>query len=135
MKYLDKHPSVIEWASENVIIPYYNQIEKKTRRYFVDFYVKTQNPEGLIKKFIIEVKPASQCRPPKQRKRISTKYKNDLKRFITNQSKWKAARKWAEKRGMEFVILTEKELDIPKNPYKYKNNGNKKSSSIKQKSR
>ena len=135
MKYLDKHPSVIEWASENVIIPYYNQIEKKTRRYFVDFYVKTQNPEGLIKKFIIEVKPASQCRPPKQRKRISTKYKNDLKRFITNQSKWKAARKWAEKRGMEFVILTEKELDIPKNPYKYKNNGNKKSNTIKQKSR
>ena len=131
MKYLDKHPSVIEWASENVIIPYYNQIEKKTRRYFVDFYVKIKNPEGLIKKYIIEVKPASQCRPPKQRKRTSTKYKNDLKRFIMNQSKWKAARKWAEKRDMQFVILTEKELDIPKNPYKYKKNGIKKSSTIK----
>ena len=135
MKYLDRQPNVLEWASEKDIIPYYNPIEKKTRRYFVDFYVKIQNPEGVIKKFIIEVKPASQCRPPKQRKRISTKYKNDLKRFITNQSKWKAARKWAEKRGMEFVILTEKELDIPKNPYKYKNNGNKKSNTIKQKSR
>jgi hypothetical protein len=41
-----------------------------------------------------------------------------------NQSKFKAARKWAEKRGMEFIILTEKELDIPKNPYKYKKHGN-----------
>ena len=127
MKYLDRQPNVLEWASENVIIPYYNPVEKKTRRYFVDFYVKIQNPEGLIKKYIIEVKPASQCRPPKQRKRISTKYKNDLKRFIMNQSKWKAARKWAEKRGMEFVILTEKELDIPKNPYKYSKNGKHKS--------
>jgi hypothetical protein len=40
-----------------------------------------------------------------------------------NQSKWKAARKWAEKRGMEFIILTEKELDIPSKSYKYKRNG------------
>jgi hypothetical protein len=40
-----------------------------------------------------------------------------------NQAKWKAARKWAEKRGMEFVILTEKELDIPSKSYKYKRNG------------
>ena len=131
MKYLDRHPSVIEWASENVIIPYYNQIEKKTRRYFVDFYVKIQNPEGVIKKYIIEVKPASQCKPPKKRKRISIKYKNDLKRFIVNQSKFKAARKWAEKRGMEFIILTEKELDIPKNPYKYNKNAKLSRKSIK----
>lgn len=135
MKYLDRHPSVLEWASENVIIPYYNQIEKKTRRYFVDFYVKIQNPEGEIKKYIIEVKPASQTRPPKQRKRVSVKYKNDLKRYMTNQSKWKAARKWAEKRGMQFVILTEKELDIPRKSYKYNKNGNSRHSTIKQKSR
>ena len=134
MQYLDKQPNVLEWASENVIIPYYNQIEKKTRRYFVDFYVKIKNPEGLIKKYIIEVKPASQCRPPKHRKRISNKYKQDLRRFITNQNKWKSARKWAEQRGMEFVILTEKELDIPRKPYKYNKNGNKKNNTIKQKS-
>jgi hypothetical protein len=87
--------------------------------------VKIKNPEGLIKTYIIEVKPASQCKPPKKRKRISIKYKNDLKRFIVNQSKFKAARKWADKRGMEFIILTEKELDIPKNPYKYKKNNAK----------
>ena len=43
---------------------------------------------------------------------------------MVNQSKFKAARKWAEKRGMQFVILTEKELDIPSRPYKYKKNGN-----------
>jgi hypothetical protein len=29
-----------------------------------------------------------------------------------NQAKWNAARKWAEKRGWEFVIITEKELEI-----------------------
>jgi hypothetical protein len=89
----------------------------------VDFYAKVKNAEGEIKKYIIEVKPASQCKPPKKRKKITIKYKSDLKTYIRNQSKWKAARKWAEKRGMEFVILTEKELDIPSKSYKYKRNG------------
>ena len=125
MKYLDRQPNVLEWGSENVIIPYYNQIEKKTRRYYVDFYVKVQNPDGIIKQYILEIKPASQCRPPKKRNRISTKYKNEIKTFIVNQCKWTAARKWAEKRGIEFKILTEKELNIPRNLYKYNKNGNK----------
>ncbi len=29
MKYLDTHPNIIEWGSENVIIPYYSPAEKK----------------------------------------------------------------------------------------------------------
>ena len=29
-----------------------------------------------------------------------------------NQAKFKAARKWADKRGWEFIILTEKDLGI-----------------------
>ena len=123
MKYLANNPAVLEWGSETIKIPYYKPVEKRSRRYFVDFYAKVRNAEGEIKKYIIEVKPLSQCRPPKKRNKITIKYKNDLKTYICNQSKWKAARKWAEKRGMEFVILTEKELDIPSKSYKYKRNG------------
>jgi len=112
MQYLDRNPDVLEWGSENIIIPYYNPVEKKTRRYFVDFYAKVKDKQGRIKQYIIEVKPESQCNPPVRKKRISTKYKNDLRAYIRNQSKWKAARKWADNRGWEFVVLTEKELDI-----------------------
>ena len=50
--------------------------------------------------------------PPKKPKRMSARYKNDLKAYFRNQSKWKAARKWAEKRDWEFIVLTEKELGI-----------------------
>lgn len=112
MGYLDRNPAVLEWGSENIIIPYYNPIEKKTRRYFVDFYAKVKDKQGRIKQYIIEVKPSVQCKPPTRKKRITNKYKNDLRAYIRNQSKWKAARKWADNRGWEFVVLTEKELDI-----------------------
>lgn len=113
MKYLDcRAPNVIEWGSENIVIPYYNPVEKKTRRYFVDFYVKVKSTNGEIKKYIIEIKPHSQCLPPKKPKRASNKYKNSLRAYVRNQCKWKAARKWAEKRDWEFIVITEKELGI-----------------------
>ena len=53
MKYLDNRHNVLEWGSETVKIPYYNPVEKKTRRYFVDFYVKVKTKTGQIKKYII----------------------------------------------------------------------------------
>lgn len=112
MKYLDRQPNVLEWGSENIIIPYYNPVEKKTRRYFVDFYVKARTKEGLIKKYIIEIKPLNQCKPPKKQKRTTNKYRNAIRTYIRNQSKWKAAKKWAENRGWEFLVITEKELGI-----------------------
>jgi len=112
MDYLDRNPSVLEWGSENIIIPYYNPVEKKTRRYFVDFYAKVKDTKGQIQQYIIEIKPLSQCKPPVKKKRISLKYKHELRAYIRNQSKWKAAKKWAENRGWIFLVLTEKELDI-----------------------
>ena len=32
--------------------------------------------------------------------------------WVVNQSKWSAAREYANKRGWEFIILTEKELNL-----------------------
>ena len=112
MKYLDNRHNVLEWGSETVKIPYYNPVEKKTRRYFVDFYVKVKTKTGQIKKYIIQIKPHSQCLPPKKPKRRSSKYRNELQAYVRNQSKWRAAKKWAEKRDWEFIVLTEKELGI-----------------------
>ncbi|SVA13751.1 uncharacterized protein METZ01_LOCUS66605 [marine metagenome] len=112
MKYLDRHPNVVEWGSENVILPYYNPIEKKYRRYFVDFYVKVKTTTGEYKKYIVEVKPAIQCKPPVKPKKQTQAYIKKLKVYIMNQAKFKAARKWADKRGWEFIILTEKDLGI-----------------------
>jgi len=43
MKYFDVNPSVIAWASEEVVIPYYDTTTKKVRRYFPDFLIKVKN--------------------------------------------------------------------------------------------
>jgi|TARA_R110002167_G_scaffold330060_1_gene536734 hypothetical protein len=112
MKYLDSNPNVIEWGSETVVIPYYHPIDKRTRRYFVDFYVKVASRSGMVKKYIIEIKPHSQCFPPKKPKRQTVSYKNKIKAYVMNQAKWKAAKRYADKRDWEFVVLTEKELGI-----------------------
>ena len=63
MKYLDSNPNVIEWGSETVIIPYYHPIDKRTRRYFVDFYVKVVTKTGMAKKYIIEINPITSVFP------------------------------------------------------------------------
>jgi len=112
MTYLDNHSSVLEWASENIKIPYYNPVENRVRRYFVDFYVKVKTTKGTVEKYIIEIKPSNQCNPPIKPKRQSQKYKTAVKTYLVNQSKWKAARKYARKRGWEFLVITEKHLGI-----------------------
>ena len=35
----------------------------------------------------------------------------EQKTWVVNQAKWEAAEKWAKKKGIEFKILTEKELN------------------------
>ena len=112
MKYLDGNPNVIEWGSETIVVPYYHPIDKRTRRYFVDFYVKVMTRSGRPKKYIIEIKPYNQCFPPKKPKRQTVTYKNKIKTYVMNQAKWKAAKRYAEKRDWEFVVITEKELGI-----------------------
>ena len=69
MVYCDTSPSIIEWGSEEVIIPYLSPLDGRIHRYFPDFYIKVKQADGLMKKMIIEVKPKVQCSPPKTPKR------------------------------------------------------------------
>jgi hypothetical protein len=82
-------------------------------RYYTDGVVAIK--EGnIIKKYIIEIKPSGQTiAPVKGRKRMSTMV-YETARFAQNQAKWEAARKWCQKYGYSFLILTEKELGIDK---------------------
>jgi hypothetical protein len=43
MRYLDVHPDVIEWGSEELIVPYRSPIDGRMHRYFPDFLVKQIN--------------------------------------------------------------------------------------------
>ena len=61
MKYFDINPSVIGWASEEVVIPYYDSMTKKVRRYFPDFLIKVKTKDGKLKTHLIEVNPLKIC--------------------------------------------------------------------------
>lgn len=110
-KTFDLNPNVIEWGSENVIIPYYSSADGRKRRYMVDIYVKYKNRRGNIIKELIEIKPFAQTQPPikKGRKKTQT-YINELYTWQVNQDKWAAAMKYAKDRNMVFRVLTEKQI-------------------------
>ena len=42
MKWCDATPTVQEWGSEEIIIPYISPVDGKRHRYFPDFYVKIE---------------------------------------------------------------------------------------------
>ncbi len=112
MVYCDTNDKILEWGSEEIIIPYISPWDSKVHRYFPDFYIKVKQSNGNVKKFIIEVKPKKQTRPPKPVVRKTKRWINEVRTFGINEAKWKHATKWCKDNDMEFKILTEEELGI-----------------------
>lgn len=113
MSYLDGHPHVVEWASEEFCIPYRSPIDGKVHRYFPDFWVKKRTPEGLSEVVVVEIKPAIQSKPPKPQTGKPTKrYLNEVYTWGINSAKWESADKYCKDKGWSFVVLTEHELGI-----------------------
>jgi Straboviridae/Kyanoviridae head completion nuclease len=108
MKFFDLNEHILEWNSEDIIIPYYSNADQKKRRYIVDFYVKYKNKKGEIVKELLEVKPKSQTIQPKQKrgKKKST-YLKEAYTYQVNIDKWRAATKYAKDRKMTFRLITE----------------------------
>ena len=108
MVYCDTNPGIVQWASEELPIRYYNPIDKKYHRYFVDFIINTDK----YKKMLIEIKPSRQITRPKPPKKKTRSYMRESFEFIKNQAKWKAATAYAEDNNAVFKIITEKELGV-----------------------
>ena len=112
MSYLDAHPDVVEWASEEFSIPYLSPIDNRVHRYFPDFWVKKRNRDGSLETVVVEIKPKSQTTPPKVKDKPTKAYINEVKRWGINSSKWKYAKSFCEERKWKFQILTEDDLGI-----------------------
>ena len=117
-EWCDNNSKVTKWSSEEVIVPYYYEVDKRYHRYFVDLKIVIEG-----KTLLVEVKPHKQTSPPKGK--INTKSKiNEAYTYVKNSNKWEAANEYANDRGWKFVIWTEKELTemgiLPKTPGKLK---------------
>jgi len=112
LKWCDMNPSIIEYSSEETIIPYVCPTDGRAHRYFVDVKMKVKDREGKEKTYLIEIKPSHQTLPPAFPGRRTTRYLNEVKTFAKNQAKFQAARDYCKDRNWEFKIITERELGI-----------------------
>jgi hypothetical protein len=112
MVYLDENKSVIQWSSEEIVIPYRSPIDNRMHRYFPDFYVKAIDKDGNITEQLLEVKPKKETREPTKKKRITKQYITEVTTWGKNQAKWKAAEEYCLDRGWQFKLITEDHLGI-----------------------
>ena len=112
MQYCDDNMNILEWGSEEMYVWYKSPIDNRAHRYFPDFYIKVKENGGMIKKYIIEVKPKKQTKAPPKPKKQTKSYLREAFEFAKNKAKWRAANEWCMDRGFEFKILTETELGI-----------------------
>ena len=114
MVYCDNQTKILEWGSEEIVLPYRSPIDNKVHRYYPDFYIKVRESNGKIKRYIIEIKPKKQTVEPKMKKRKTKGYIYEVYEYAKNQAKWKAAEEFCKDRMWVFKVLTEEELGIKK---------------------
>jgi len=112
MSFLDTHPDIIEWSSEEMIIPYISPLDNRPHRYFPDFVVKKRTKEGLSETLVVEIKPESQTRPPEVQTKATKRYITEVKTWAINKAKWDAANQFCKDRKWKFVVFTEHHLGI-----------------------
>ena len=110
MKYLDSHPSIVKWSSEETVIPYVKPTDGKVHRYYVDFKVTRKLKTGETKTCLVEVKWSTATKPPKVPKRKTRRYFAEQTAWLVNSAKWEEAKKVCERNGWEWFVITEKEL-------------------------
>lgn len=106
MMYFDKSGDIKSWSSEEVVIPYMYDVDKKYHRYFMDFKVTWKDDSVSL----IEVKPNKETTPPKKLNTRNKKYMTEALTYVKNMNKWEAANEYAKDRGWRFEIWTEVEL-------------------------
>jgi len=112
MVFCDNTPYILEWGSETVIIPYRSPLDGKAHRYYPDFYIKVREKSGKISKYIVEIKPKKQTKPPHGKDKRTSAYKRAALTFAKNRAKWDAAEDYCDDRQMKFLILTEDHLAV-----------------------
>lgn len=104
-KWCDGNKKVMKWAIEPFAIPYFDKGTNKHRKYYPDFYIEMENGD----KYIMEVKPDYETKPPKMKKGTK-KYIIAEQTYMTNQSKWEHANEFCKQKGWLFKVITEHTL-------------------------
>ncbi len=105
MRFCDNNPSVTQWASESIQIPYRNPLTGRNTIYVPDFFIVYNSKKQDKVAELIEVKPNNQAR----RKDLGKNAQNQAA-YIVNRAKWEAANKWEKGKGIRFRVITESDM-------------------------
>ena len=105
MRFCDEHPSVSQWASEAIKIPYRNPLTGKHTIYVPDFFIVYSHKSGKTRAEIIEIKPENHT----VKEQVGKSAYNQAN-YIKNKAKWEAAAKYCKQHGIQFRVVTEKDL-------------------------
>ena len=105
MIYCDTNEDIVQWSSEEIVIPYVSPLDNRYHRYFPDFFIKKKDNTCVI----VEIKPHKETQEPKNKSSKKT-YIHEATTYLVNQAKWKAAEEFCKDQKWNFMVMTEKTL-------------------------
>jgi hypothetical protein len=127
MHWLDNNSTITKWGAECLRIPYQmthfdnGDTKIKEHSYFPDFYYEMRLSDGTLKQVVVEVKPMKEFQmvqdlnegklnvPENGMKKLKN-FEYDLKMAYKNKQKWETMINWCNKKGYDFIIITEQHL-------------------------
>jgi len=105
MLFCDNNPSIQQWSSEPVKIPYMDPLTGKQTVYVPDFLIMYLDKNLKKHVELIEIKPAKQTLKEKVGKNPY-----DQAQYVKNMAKWGAASEWARNHGIKFRVINEQDI-------------------------
>lgn len=105
MQFCDNNPSVLQWASECIKIPYQDPLTGKQTVYIPDFFIVYVDKDKKKHVEVIEIKPANQM----LKEKVGRNPYNQAQ-YVKNMAKWKAASTWCQQQGIKFRVLNEHDI-------------------------
>ena len=105
MRMLDEHPSIIQWSSETIKIPYKDPFTGKHTIYVPDFLVVYEDKFGNKHAEVVEVKPSNHT----LREKVGNSRYNQ-EQYVKNLAKWEAANVWCKQKNLKFRVVNEDEI-------------------------
>ena len=105
MTFCDNNPSVQQWSSEPIKIPYKDPLTGKQTVYVPDFLIYYIDKNMKTHAELVEIKPANQMI-----KENVGKNPYNQAQYVKNMAKWAAAAQWCQQQGIKFRIINEHDI-------------------------
>ena len=114
MKWCDERSDIVQWMSEELVIPYICETDNKPHRYFMDFVIQYKSGRVVL----VEVKPFKETKRPERKQGKSQRIAGTILRsgLRKNSPLWVSCRSHCDPRNHSKNLLRSKRR---KNAYKY----------------